>query len=267
MRRHLSQETRGTLGSLSCLHCWLILGIVLERTDSIHAAIRILPRNIELSNPKTSFQLPFPSILPAPGSRFEVNAINNVNYFRFIGRSRFSDLESETRSSSFAKTRSTNLYLYGPPGSGKSHALAALAVKLIQDGKSVVFIPHCLDLISNFEDTIRTALCFAFHNDPTASLAIDTARGVEELLELSQKYKDKYILIDHLDALDTHYTDPQKVIKSQVRMQLELLSGRHHRCIYCASVNSLRIQELDSTNPRITKILLQSGMDEVRSMF
>jgi type II secretory pathway predicted ATPase ExeA len=155
-----------------------------------------------------------------------------------MGRSQFSDLEAQTRSSSFVKPKTTNLYLYGPLGSGKSHVLAALAIKLIQDGESVVFIPHCLDLLANFEDTIRTALCFAFHNDTTASLAIDTARGVEDLLELSQKYKDKYILIDHLDALDTHYTDPQKVIKSQVRMQLGLLSGRHHRCIYCASVNS-----------------------------
>jgi hypothetical protein len=135
---------------------------------------------------------------------------------------------------------------------------------LIQRGKSVVFIPHCLDLLRNFEDTVRAALYFAFHNDLTASLAIDTARGVDDLLELSRKYKEKYILIDHLDALDTYYTDPQEVIKTQVRARLELLSGRHNRFIYCASINPTRSQDLGTTHPRITKISLHGGMDEVR---
>ncbi|PVF92164.1 hypothetical protein CPB86DRAFT_228283 [Serendipita vermifera] len=128
------------------------------------------------------------------------------------------------------------MYLHGFAGTGTSHLLAALAVKLIRDGQRVIYIPHCGELIEDFERTIRIALSFAFYDDPEAYSAIQSARNADDLLTFAEGNTDGYLIVDRLEILETRPDDTNPEAKEKVRVRLlKMISS--HEFLYSSSAN------------------------------
>jgi hypothetical protein len=176
-----------------------------------------------------------------------------------MGRTKFKELEKHAKGVHF-QHKSQDIYLFGSSGAGKSHILAAFVIQLIQEGKKVVYLPDCNNLIRNFEKSIRTALYFAFYGDPEACTAIECARGVDDLLEFSAKHTDKYLVVDQLNALESGCDDVEA--KRQVRAWL-LNMAADHRYIYSASANLRSSQDIKKRQDNIAVIQFYGPMDEV----
>jgi Cdc6-like AAA superfamily ATPase len=230
-----------------------------EEIAMIHNAIRSLPKNIDLSNPTTFIELPFPTPLAPSTSRFHTKRIDGVDCFPYMGRTKFMELNCLVESASFWR-KNHGIYLFGTSGSGKSHILAASVVRLIQEGKKVVYLPNCIRLVRNFEATIRIALYFAFYGDSKACADIDHARGVDELLEFLQKNKDNYLVVDELDALES---GDDEEAERRMRAWVSKMAA-DQCCIYSASGNLQSIQDMDTKEVNVTTIQFQGSMDEVR---
>ena len=97
-----------------------------------------------------------------PSQRFEKKAINGINHFEYMGRSRFHELQRLIESEDFLYA-SESLYLW-TSGSGKSHLLVALGYHLIREGKRVNYIPDCSTLHLGPAEHIWKALKFAFYD-------------------------------------------------------------------------------------------------------
>jgi hypothetical protein len=228
----------------------------------IHQAIKDLPSNMKLSDPDTFKVLPFPSPLSAMSDRFHTESVDGVYYFHYMGRSKLMELEKEVEKTIF-QDRHQDVYLFGPSGSGKSHILAALAVKLIQERKRVIYIPDCLQLLANSEKNLRIALYFAFYDDPVACATIKSAHGIDALLDFIEEKTDKYLLVDQLDVLEPENGAQDDARISKVREWLSRMAS-DHRYIYSSSAShgGNRYSGLKSRNT--TVISFHGGMDEVR---
>lgn len=132
------------------------------RCVAIHEAIKVMP-DLDLSNPSTFTTLPFPSFLPMPTQRFERKSVNDMHYFEYMGRHPFDELHKRIQDENFL-IGTESLYLYGTSGSGKSHLLAALVYSLVRERRRVFYIPNCSTLLLSPEETMWTALNFAFHD-------------------------------------------------------------------------------------------------------
>ena len=150
--------------------------------SSIRAAIKALP-HVDFSNPHQVTELPFPSPHPVPIERFTLTAPNNdpLQRFYFVGRSHFQHILDEVQNPNYLKGL-WDLYLYGTSGTGKSHILAALVRHLVQKGERVVYIPDCSILLNDHTTYIRTALLFAFYDQPALRAEIIHARDMSALL-------------------------------------------------------------------------------------
>jgi hypothetical protein len=230
------------------------------RISAIYTAIKGLPTTIDLSNPATFVDLPFPSLLSPPVDRFQETTIDGTKYFKYMGRLIYSELEKGIRKD-FFQSNHQDVYLYGSPGSGKSHLLAALAVQLVQEGKRVLYIPDCQYLLDDFEGTLRAALHFAFHGDALSHTCIEVVHGVENLLDLADIISDKYIIVDQLNALDIGPDDPKRELKTRVETWLLYLASSR-RYIYSAFPSQEASQDI-RWGRNVTSILLYGGMDKV----
>ncbi|PVF91149.1 hypothetical protein CPB86DRAFT_878666 [Serendipita vermifera] len=216
-----------------------------DKISAIHREICSLSTDDNLADPGLFVRLPFPSPLAPIPSRFQLSKVN--------------ELEGLVRSNDFEDKR-INVYLDGSTGTGKSHLLAALAVRLIKEGNAVIYIPDCGDLVHCFEERLRATLCFAFYNNPVAYKAVESASGIEELLKLSKRIKNKYIIIDHFNSLVTKSGDSDRDSKEMAWKCLWALSTAQ-RYIYSASPN---IDPLRTVKPgrNVAKISFLSGMNE-----
>jgi len=159
-----------------------------------------------------------------------------------MGRTKFAELENNTKSGHFL-TGYDDLYLYGSPGAGKSHILAALVCKLIREGKRVVYIPNCHDLLQDFRWSMELALCCAFYDDPESLRAIQSAPGVEYLLSFWRNTGDKYLVVDQLNALETASNSS---FFDNERRWLNKLKDMH--CyIYGASANEMSDRDVETS--------------------
>jgi hypothetical protein len=230
-----------------------------ERTILIHTTIKNLSKDTDLSNPTTFIELPFPTPLAIPISRFHTKRINGVYHFPYMGRTKFMELKRHVESDIFQR-KHQDIYLFGSSGSGKSHILAALVVRLVQEGKKVIYIPDCNGIVRNFERSIRSALYFAFYGDPEACTAIEYARGVDDLIEIAERYSDKYLVVDQLNVLESG--DDQET-KQRIQTWLLRLAYRH-RYIYSATADLRSSQDIGLKEVNLTVIQIYGPMDEVR---
>ncbi|PVF91067.1 hypothetical protein CPB86DRAFT_803090 [Serendipita vermifera] len=246
-----------------------------DKIDAIHQAIRSFSTNHNLADPKTFIDIPFPSPLPPP-TRFHLSKVNDLDHFKYMGRLQFAELEKFAECGYFNERRS-NISLDGCSGIGKSHLLAVLALRLIQDGKRVIYIPDCRPLVHSFAETLRAALCFAFHDDPTAYEAIVSAPGVDGLLRFSRKTKDKYIIIDQLNTLDTNRDDPLQASKLRISFNGGMNEGETKQWFkhYARQLPSLTLQDknlimyLTGSVPLLLRAVFRfkkSGFDEHKFM-
>ncbi|PVF99606.1 hypothetical protein CPB86DRAFT_282444 [Serendipita vermifera] len=234
--------------------------ITRERIPAIHDAIKSLQTDIKFECPTTFIDLPFPSPLSPSTIRFQVKKPKNFHYFKYMGRTAFKELEVKVKNELCKKMKS-GAYLYGCAGSGKSHLLAALAVKLIQEGKRVIYIPDCGELVSNFERTIRIALCFAFYDDPEAYSIIESACDAAALLTFAEGNTDGCLIVDELDTLEIRPNDPHPNATGRAR-ELLIRMASSHVFIHSSSPN---IPLAISIGPRAsvtTVVVLAPAMDE-----
>jgi energy-coupling factor transporter ATP-binding protein EcfA2 len=205
--------------------------------------------------------LPFPSTLDIPFQRFDVTTQDNVNWFQYMGRSRFAELHKMTRGRHFL-AGFEKIYLYGSSGSGKSHLLAALACQLIREGARVVYIPDCGDLLYDFAEVIQNALRCAFFDSPLL-VNIESALSIDALVEFWKAQED-YFIIDQLNALElggrTHALDEKKKEVTGWLNKMIL----HHQYIFSASANETSNQLADMKQSKITVFRINGGMTEVR---
>jgi hypothetical protein len=219
-----------------------------------------LPDDLDFSNPALLTMLPFPSLLAIPSKRFECREQDNVDHFQYMGRSKFTDLYELTHQPIFCFGFQP-IYLYGSAGSGKSHVLAALVCRLIRDGKRVVYIPDCNDLLKDFVKVIRLALRCAFYDSQLLLKTIESARDVDRLLDFCERQSDIYFVIDQLNALefDGRYEDAKK----RVRGYLHGITFRQ-KYIFSAFANQVSNREANAKYTRPTVIRMDGVMNQVR---
>jgi energy-coupling factor transporter ATP-binding protein EcfA2 len=229
---------------------------------AIYDAIKALPDNLDLSDPTTFTELPFPSLLPIPTQRFERIMHEGSYYFEYMGRSKFRELQDFIKQPNFL-AGCDRLYLYGTSGSGKSHLLAALACHLIREGKRVVYIPDCRDLLKRPGAVIWTALRLAFYD--SASLNdIQNTNDAEELIDFMFGHKDDlYIIVDQLNALEVADNNASNARKAEQAEQAVQAMMFGHRFIFSASANEATSREADGKQTGNSVLQIFGGMSEV----
>ncbi|KAG9033181.1 hypothetical protein FS842_003981 [Serendipita sp. 407] len=234
-----------------------------QKISSIHEAIKLIDPNLDFSNPCVLTNLPFPSTLRMPEERFKAidddKNLHNVIKFPYMGRLKFSELLAAVQRGPF--TRGEKLYLYGASGTGKSHMLAAFVCKLVREGKRVVYIPDCRELLENFVDAVREALLFAFYDDLCSWDIIFNARTTSHLQQfLNGRPKHSlYFIIDQRNALDQHNPDLQQ--KIDVSCSLRCMAyGQLY--IFSASANEESSRDADHKQSGINTIYFCAGMTE-----
>jgi hypothetical protein len=213
---------------------------------------------MNFSDPATFADLPFPSLLPMPSKPFG-EAVGDVQYFKYMGRSKFSELEEHMRSDEFNRMEK-QIHLEDPEGSSKSHLLAALAVRLIREGKRVVYIPHSNDLLENFDDTIEAGLSFAFYKDIVANGTRGSAHAFGESLKSWIQDNDKYLIIDRLDALKIEANGQPDWPETRVKEWLSS-TPTSYRCIYGGVPDVGSFQDLKDVNMIV--VSLDHALDNV----
>ena len=225
----------------------------------IHEAIKTM-QDLNLSNPSTFTTLPFPSFLPVPTQRFKHETVNNLHHFKYMGRYPFGELCRRIQDVNFLMG-TESIYLYGTSGCGKSHILAALAYKLVHEGSRVFYIPDCSSFLLWPEETMWTALNFAFH-DFNLRAFIKDRHNVNEMIQFMSRYEDLYIIVDQVDALESDKHDIRKNKKTQALDWLDALRFKH-RYIFSASANESSNREADRKQSGIMIHQIFGGMSEV----
>ena len=233
-----------------------------DQISAIHKAIRGLPGDLDFSDPTQLTMLPFPSPLAIPFQRFEWREQDNLCYFQYMGRSKFTDLYALTQGPNFRKGFE-KIYLYGSSGSGKSHILAALACCLIWEGKRVVYVPDCSLLLADFAQTIRIALSCAFYDSQKHLKTIESARNVDALIDFCHKQTDIHFIVDQLNALELggrnkNSDDTKRRVKESLG-RMTLLQ----KYIFSASANEQSNQVADQKQSGITVVRINGGMNQV----
>jgi energy-coupling factor transporter ATP-binding protein EcfA2 len=178
-----------------------------------------------------------------------------------MGRSKFAELYEQTQRDSFRRGFES-IYLYGSSGSGKSHILAALACQLIREGKRVVYLPDCGQLLKNFPRDLRLALRCAFYGSRHLE-TIDSACDLEPLLKFCEKRTDIYYIVDQLNALELgglHGSSDDE--KKEVTTKLKRITSGH-MYIFSASANEKSNQIADSKQSGISVLRMDGGMNRV----
>jgi len=218
-----------------------------------------MPNDLNLSNPSTFTDLPYPSALSMPYQRFESKEINGIKHFEYMGRSQFNELRERLENKNFLEG-SERLYLYGTSGSGKSHLLAALAYHLVRKGQRVFYIPDCSTLLEDPVETMWDAYHFAYNHSPD----LRTTESVDTLLINPMRNDlDVYIIVDQVNALDAKENDSRREKQVQVLNWLEKLRSKH-RYIFSASANENSNREAYKKQNGISIVPIFGGMDQVR---
>jgi len=135
-----------------------------ERRKHIREIITDLDDSVnKLSDPVFEATLPFPFVGVTVPNRFKVA---NGNW-QYVGRTRFKELLQKVEDVRVSEVYTTT-WLYGTPGYGKSHLLAALVCYLAAQDVRVVYIPDCRELVDEFIEYVRAAMLFAWADDITA---------------------------------------------------------------------------------------------------
>ncbi|KAJ7204760.1 hypothetical protein GGX14DRAFT_646173 [Mycena pura] len=135
------------------------------------------------SDPDQWAQLPFPFVYEnLPKDRFELHASfdNSFNTFNWMGREVFTCLVDAVARLSTDGTKPSAAFLGGPMGVGKSHLLATLTLYLRRQGKVVVYVPHCGDLLQQPVAYMAAALLCAFSGP-----SVEDARRRSEIRTLN----------------------------------------------------------------------------------
>ncbi|KAJ7037510.1 hypothetical protein C8F04DRAFT_413787 [Mycena alexandri] len=181
-------------------------------------ASHLVPLEVKhYAEPEYWHKLPFPFCYPVlPHDRFDFeNARSDTNdpylHFDWMGREVFPLLVDAVASLTTDGTGSSAAFLEGPIGVGKSHLLAALALLLRRQGKVVVYIPHCGDLLQSPVHYMAAALLCAFPGtgpeDKARRSELRYLKSTAEIVDWcrtqsAQRGVQFHFLVDQLNGLE-----------------------------------------------------------------
>ena len=185
----------------------------------------------DYSDPAKTLTLPFPYIDPVPSDRF---TISDDGTFTYIGRECFSQVYEAVKAFNYTADIK-QIYLKGIMGSGKSHVLAAIVVKLLKDDKRVVYIPDCALLVSEPVRVLSSALYLAFRDDKEMIRNIAKTSSATELIRITCHFPrgQIYFIIDQTNAF-SHRSDSAYVrdlaagLEDAARNHFIIYSGGGH---------------------------------------
>lgn len=208
---------------------------------------------------------PFPFIGDRlPAERFDFRDF----HFNYMGRTAFSELFQTVQKMKIGDGFS-QLYIQGTMGYGKSHMLAVLVGLLSRNGKRVVYLPDCRELVRNTISYMRTALLCTFANPFLFDVRneIRALESEDDIIAFCQQPENRsmYIVIDHINALDHEDPNMDAVNNSQkekVQQFLhQLTSGQFQ--ITSASANHKTARHMKKKQTNELKLELRGGMSEV----
>ncbi|KAJ7785718.1 hypothetical protein B0H16DRAFT_1487735 [Mycena metata] len=180
-------------------------------------ASHLVPFEVEhYAEPQHWQQLPFPFCYSAlPHDRFSLeNARSDADQpyltFDWMGREVFPLLVNAVARLKTDGMGPSAAFLGGPIGVGKSHLLAALALFLRRQGKTVVYIPHCGDLLQSPIRYVVAALLCAFSgaglDNKTRRNELRYLKSSEEIIHWCESQTQRgvqfYFIVDQLNGLE-----------------------------------------------------------------
>ena len=214
--------------------------------------------------------LPFPFLHLVP-ARFK---LDDKRCFEFYGRSKFRELYEAAHSMNC--DQNPRYFFHGTLGAGKSHLLAALACLLMREGKIVVYVPDCSELLGNPLEYFRTALEFAYDSRERVRIILKALRQevVEEHIALERlsdfcnqrlKLDTAFFIVDQANAFDDDTVPGSHRFsnkKKQIRNLLDASSAKHLK-LESSSANYKHASTdlLRETSEK--RIGLYHGLDEV----
>ncbi|KAJ7665308.1 hypothetical protein DFH06DRAFT_310673 [Mycena polygramma] len=221
-----------------------------DATQQVH------PDALYYSNPDQWAQLPFPFFYTSlPHDRFELHAsldasgMHAYNTFDWMGREVFVRLVHAVTELSINGTKPSAAFLRGPMGIGKSHLVAALALYLRRQGKVVVYVPHCGDLLQQPVAYMAAALLCAFSGTSTEDnrrrdeiRTLDNSRDIEIwCARQTAQGVHFYFLVDQLNGLegDLPHRKPGMATPAQCTAAKAFLLSLYgqHICVRSSSAN------------------------------
>ncbi|KAJ7451059.1 hypothetical protein FB451DRAFT_1186390 [Mycena latifolia] len=192
------------------------------------------------------------------------------NTFEWMGREAFPQLAQAVMDLRTDGTASSAAFLHGTIGAGKSHLLAALAVWLRLQGKMVVYLPDCDDLVKSPRQYIAAALLCAFSGQGLDHLTKRAQiRCLDSDLALEQWCREQYgegirfyFLIDQLNALEDRPGGMVSDLWRERARSLLLNLYCDHICVRSSSANDKQGYELLGRGQKETIILFRHRMTD-----
>jgi hypothetical protein len=223
------------------------------------------------SNPHNMDLLPFPMLYSRlPTDRFPLREAP-VKLFEYMGRERFGSLWGAVQSLRIG-SGSSQLFLQGTMGHGKSHMLAALTCLLFRIGKRPVYIPDCRQMLVDPLSYIQSALLCAFADASSSSHRhkIRSFRTVDDALEFCHNFgaTQLYFIIDQINSLEHEAPDTDSVPNNQKDVLLTFLRRivLGHYSITSASANYRTVWRMAQKQTGEVGMSLMGGMSEVRNL-
>jgi hypothetical protein len=187
-----------------------------------------------------------------------------------MGRERFGNLWDKVQSLEIG-LRSTQLFLHGNMGCGKSHMLAALACLLFRLGKRPVYLSNCRQMLADPLPYIQSAmLCsFAATSSPDQRNKIRSFRNTEDAIQFCRTLGETrlYFIIDQVNALEQEEPNADLVLNSEKETLLNFLHriSVGHYSITSASANYRTARRMARKQTGELKMSMMGGMSTVRN--
>ncbi|KAJ7195448.1 hypothetical protein GGX14DRAFT_676580 [Mycena pura] len=213
----------------------------------------------DYSKPEHWRHLPFPFVhTHLPQNRFNFNPVDDAGQplpktFEWMGRESFTTLVDAVKCLELDGRR-TSAFLLGTIGVGKSHLLAALAVLLRCQGKHVVYVPDCRDLVMSPVRYMAAAfLCCFSRQDKESRKKRDEIRSLDGLNAIKAWAEHQYTLgirfhyiIDQLNALEPSHQSMATTLQLEEIRSFLLALYCEHVHVRSSSANDQRGYELRS---------------------
>jgi energy-coupling factor transporter ATP-binding protein EcfA2 len=199
-----------------------------------------------------------------PSDRFD---LDNEGRFEYYGREKFRELYNAAMSMNLQGTR--KYFLHGTLGAGKSHLLAALACILHKEGRKVVFLPDCREMMGNVFGYLRSALRLAFTGDTRRDAFLAGCKDTQGLLDFCSAASSEVhllFIVDQVNALDPTDDSLDRFsleMKRNVRTLLDTITSDHMK-ISSSSGNYVHAFHDIHRQTGEKRLHLYGGLNEVK---
>ncbi|KAJ6581529.1 hypothetical protein B0H19DRAFT_1115671 [Mycena capillaripes] len=231
-----------------------------KQLEAFDSALNTVPADVGgYAMPDRWHQLPFPFIYDSLPYRFKLLPITSddddilvFHAFEYMGREAFPLLVEAVSGLGTSGSTPPAAFLLGAIGVGKSHLLAALTVFLRRQGKFVVYVPDCRDLVAAPVNYMAAALLCAFSGRDAENIKrrhqIRTLATAQELEAWCRKQHGSGIrlifIVDQLNGLEERTSDMTTKVQRELAKSLLLSLYTGHICVRSSSANDNHGYEL-----------------------